>query len=42
MGNAVTAVDPDPNEDPLVYTLSGADAALFSVDRSDDGVDRSK
>ena len=30
-GNAVTAKDPDPNEDPLVYTLSGVDAALFSV-----------
>ena len=23
--------DPDPNEDPLIYTLSGADAGLFSV-----------
>ena len=31
VGNAVTAKDPDPNEDPLIYTLSGADAALFSV-----------
>ena len=31
VGNAVTAEDPDPNEDPLIYTLSGADAALFSV-----------
>ena len=31
VGNAVTAVDPDPNADPLTYTLSGADAALFSV-----------
>ena len=35
VGNAVTAKDPDPNEDPLVYTLSGADAALFSVDADD-------
>ena len=33
VGNAVTAVDPDPNADPLTYRLSGADAALFSVDR---------
>ena len=32
MGKAVTAKDPDPNEDPLIYTLSGADVALFSVD----------
>ena len=31
VGNAVTAEDPDPNEDPLIYTLSGADAGLFSV-----------
>ena len=35
VGKAVTAKDPDPNEDPLVYTLSGADAALFSVDADD-------
>ena len=35
MGSPVTAEDPDPNEDPLVYTLSGADAALFSVDADD-------
>ena len=32
VGNPVTAEDPDPNEDTLTYTLSGADAALFSVD----------
>ena len=31
VGNPVTAEDPDPNADPLIYTLSGADAALFSV-----------
>ena len=31
VGSAVTAKDPDPNEDPLIYRLSGADAALFSV-----------
>ena len=31
VGKAVTAKDPDPNEDPLIYALSGADAALFSV-----------
>ena len=35
VGNAVTAVDPDPNADPLIYTLSGADAALFEVDDGD-------
>ena len=35
VGKAVTAKDPDPNEDPLIYTLSGADAALFSVDADD-------
>ena len=33
VGSAVTAVDPDPNADPLIYKLSGDDAALFSVDR---------
>ena len=33
--NAVMAKDPDPNEDPLIYTLSGADASLFRV--RDDG-----
>ena len=32
VGNPVTATDPDPNEDPLIYTLSGADAGLFTVD----------
>ena len=31
VGSAVIAEDPDPNEDPLIYALSGADAALFSV-----------
>ena len=35
VGKAVTAKDPDPNEDPLIYALSGADAALFSVDADD-------
>ena len=35
VGNPVTAKDPDPNEDTLVYTLSGADAALFSVANDD-------
>ena len=33
VGSAVTADDPDPNTDPLVYTLSGADAGLFRVSR---------
>ena len=28
---AVMAKDPDPNADPLIYTLSGADAGLFRV-----------
>ena len=31
VGNPVTATDPDPNSDALDYTLSGADAALFTV-----------
>ena len=35
VGNAVTAEDPDPNADPLIYALSGADAALFSVGKDD-------
>ena len=34
MGAAVTAKDPDPNEDALVYTLEGADAARFAIDRT--------
>ena len=33
VGSAVTANDPDPNTDPLIYTLSGADAGLFRVSR---------
>ena len=31
VGSAVMAEDPDPNEDPLIYTLNGADASLFRV-----------
>ena len=31
VGEPVTANDPDPNADPLTYTLSGADAASFRV-----------
>ena len=31
VGSPVTAMDPDPNADPLIYTLSGADAAKFRV-----------
>ena len=31
VGSAVIAEDPDPNADPLVYALSGADAGLFTV-----------
>ena len=31
VGGPVSATDPDPNVDPLIYTLSGADAALFRV-----------
>ena len=34
VGAAVTAKDPDPNEDALVYTLEGADAARFAIDRT--------
>ena len=35
VGNPVTATDPDPNSDALDYTLSGADAGLFSVGADD-------
>ena len=31
VGSLVMADDPDPNTDPLIYTLSGADAGLFRV-----------
>ena len=31
VGGPVTAEDPDPNEDPLTYTLGGADADKFRV-----------
>ena len=31
VGRRVMAEDPDPNEDPLIYTLSGTDAGLFRV-----------
>ena len=31
VGNPVTAMDPDPNSDTLIYTLSGADAGLFKM-----------
>ena len=31
VGGPVTATDPDPNSDPLDYTLEGADAASFTV-----------
>ena len=31
VGSLVTAKDPDPNEDALVYTLEGADAASFTI-----------
>ena len=30
VGSVVTAKDPDPNADPLIYTLSGADAGICS------------
>ena len=36
VGRPVTAEDPDPNADPLIYTLSGDDAGAFRV-RQDDG-----
>ena len=35
IGSPINANDPDPNADPLIYTLSGADASLFRV-RGDD------
>ena len=31
VGSPVMAMDPDPNEDTLIYTLSGADAGAFRV-----------
>ena len=31
VGKPVMAEDPDPNADPLIYTLGGADAAKFRV-----------
>ena len=31
VGSPVMAEDPDPNADPLIYTLRGADAGLFRV-----------
>ena len=31
VGSVVMATDPDPNADPLIYTLSGADAGAFTV-----------
>ena len=31
VGSPVTAKDPDPNSDPLIYTLEGPDAGLFDV-----------
>ena len=31
VGGVVMATDPDPNIDPLIYTLGGADAAKFRV-----------
>ena len=31
VGSVIAAKDPDPNADPLIYTLSGADAGSFRV-----------
>ena len=31
MGSVVTATDPDPNTEALIYTLGGADASKFRV-----------
>ena len=36
VGSPINANDPDPNVDPLIYTLSGDDAGAFRV-RDDDG-----
>ena len=33
----MNAADPDPNADPLTYTLTGTDAALFRVRQDDTG-----
>ena len=41
VGAAVTANDPDPNEDALAYTLEGTDAARFAIDRTT-GPDRGR
>ena len=35
LGSPINANDPDPNTEPLIYTLSGGDAGLFRV-RQDD------
>ena len=35
VGGPVTAKDPDPNSDPLIYTLEGPDAGLFDVGEDD-------
>ena len=35
VGSPVTANDPDPNADPLTYTLGGADASKFRVRQGD-------
>ena len=42
VGSPVTATDPDPNADPLTYTLGGTDASKFTVKghRSDRGGSR--
>ena len=39
VGSPINANDPDPNADPLIYTLSGADAGLFRVRQDDADTD---
>ena len=39
IGSPINANDPDPNADPLIYTLSGADAGLFRVRQDDTATD---
>ena len=40
VGSPVTATDPDPNADPLTYTLGGTDASKFRVRQDDRGTHR--
>ena len=37
VGSVVMAEDPDPNTDPLIYTLSGADAGFVQSEAGQRG-----